>query len=144
MMAKPIECANSNVHLNELNTKEEVTNLNAQALNTSFNTYATRKTYATGLFDLALLAANFSQLKQLILSTSTTWTTFDVVLVCFITASLLLQFTIGILLVYIARQNEFIDEIKRVVLVRLNNATTVIILAVTIINIFLSVFVTVK
>jgi hypothetical protein len=57
-----------------------------------FDSYATKKTYATGFFNLALIATNFTQLKQLIdLGSTEKLGVIDIVLLMFVSISLLLQ-----------------------------------------------------
>ena len=59
----------------------------------------------------------------------------------FVGLSLLLQFVVAILLVFLAKSKEFIDEDKRNKLIRSNTVTTFLVLIVTILNIFISVFI---
>lgn len=120
--------------------------IDIKSLTNIFNSYATRKTLATGFFNLALVATNFAQMKQLIAppqGRTTTWTPLNIVLMTFIGLSLLLQFVVGILLVFLAKQGEFIDEEKRNRLIRNNNGATLLVVAISIINIFINVFISI-
>lgn len=57
-----------------------------------FDSYATKKTYAAGFFNLALIATNFTQLKQLIeLSYREELGVINIILVMMVSISLLLQ-----------------------------------------------------
>ena len=42
--------------------------MDLSALSNIFNSYATKKTFATGFFNLALVATNFAQMKQLLVA----------------------------------------------------------------------------
>jgi hypothetical protein len=122
---------------NELGT--DVTNMVKQ-----FNSFATKKTIATGFFNIALVTTNFAQLKQVItLAKNPPWSAQFIVLMAFICLSLFLQFVVAIMLVFLAKQGEFIDEEKRNALIRSNNTTTILVLIITVINIFISVFISI-
>lgn len=109
-----------------------------------FNSFATKKTIATGFFNIALVTTNFAQLKQIItVSKSPPWPPLSIVLMTFICTSLFLQFVVAIMLVFLAKQGEFIDEEKRNQLIRSNNITTILVLIVTIINIFINIFISI-
>lgn len=134
-------------HQNKFINIEAITpHIDLKGLTDIFNSYATRKTLATGFFNLALVATNFAQMKSLIAPTqgrTTTWTPLNIVLMTFIGLSLLLQFIVGILLVFLAKQGEFIDEEKRNRLIRKNNGATLLVVAISIINIFINVFISI-
>ena len=108
-------------------------------LNQTFNSFATRKTIAAGFFNLALVTTNFAQMKQLI--TKNSWVPLNIVCMTFVGLSLLIQFVVATLLVFLAKSGEFIDEDKRNQLIRSNNVTTFLVLIVTILNIFINVFI---
>lgn len=130
-----------NINLPNINLAN---NIDVKRLTDIFNSYATRKTLATGFFNLALVATNFAQMKALIAPTqgrTTTWNALNIVLMTFIGLSLLLQFIVGIMLVFLAKQGEFIDEDKRNQLIRSNNGATLLVVAISIINIFINVFI---
>ena len=121
-------------------------NIDVKALTDIFNSYATKKTFATGFFNLALVATNFAQMKSLISPTqgrTTVWNALNIVLMTFIVVSLFLQIIVGVLLVFLAKQGEFIDEEKRNQLIRSNNGTTLLVVAISIINIFINVFISI-
>lgn len=108
-------------------------------LNKNFNSFATRKTIATGFFNLALVTSNFAQMKQLI--TKNNWVPINIICMTFVGVSLLLQFVVAIFLIFLAKSGEFIDEDKRNQLIRSNNFTTFLVLVITILNIFINVFI---
>jgi hypothetical protein len=108
-------------------------------LNKHFNSFATRKTIAAGFFNLALVTTNFAQMKQLI--TKNAWVPLNIICMTFVGLSLLLQFVVATLLVFLAKSGEFIDEDKRNQLIRSNNVTTFLVLIITILNIFINVFI---
>lgn len=122
--------------LTELRQASELKNLNS-----TFNSFSSKKAYATGLLDLALITTNFAQLKQLIQSKkSAQWEVLDIIVIICVCFSLLLQFLCGAVLVFSAKQFEFTDENKRDASVKLNNMLTLLILVITILNIFINVF----
>jgi hypothetical protein len=82
-------------------------------------------------------------MKQLIVVGNTKWTTINIVILSFVCVSLFMQFIVGIVLVFLAKQGEFIDEDKRNQLIRSNNGVTLLVLFVSIINIFINVFISV-
>ena len=112
-------------------------------LEETFNKYATRKTYITGLFDLSLIVTNFTQLKQTIQKNEqlAKWNVIDIILTTFISISLTFQIVIIILLVFLAMQDQFIDKTKRDRLTRGNNLIVLLTVIVSIINIFINVFI---
>jgi hypothetical protein len=54
-----------------------------------------------------------------------------------------MQIVVGVALVYLAKHGEFFDAQKRRQLIRKNNLVTLMILAVSIINVFINVFINV-
>ena len=83
-------------------------------------------------------------MKQLIVTgQSNQWNALNIVLLTFVCLSLLLQFVIATVLVFLAKSGEFIDDDKRNQLIRSNNGATILVLCVSIINIFINVFVSV-
>jgi hypothetical protein len=113
--------------------------IDVDKLSKAFNSYASKKTYATGFFNLALVTTNFSQIKFLI--TINNWIPLNIVLVSFVGVSIILQFSLAILLIFLVKQGEFVDDEKRDQLIRNNNWATIIILTISIINIFINVFI---
>jgi hypothetical protein len=65
----------------------------------------------------------------------------NIVLLSAVCISVLFQFTVGAALVFISKEGEFIDEEKRVDLIKKNNYATLLVLATSIINIFISIFI---
>ena len=83
-------------------------------------------------------------MKQLITySTTKSWNPMNIVILTFVCVSLFLQFVVAIALVFLAKQGEFIDDDKRNQVIRSNNGVTVLVLLVSIINIFINVFISV-
>jgi hypothetical protein len=108
-----------------------------------FNSYATKKTFATSFFNLALIATNFTQLKQIIDVSATSpngLSVVNIIVLLFVCISLVLQFAVGVVLVLLAKKNEFIDLEKREELIRSNNVVTLLIITISIINVFINVF----
>ena len=79
-------------------------------------------------------------MKQLI---SQPYTTINIIILAFVSLSLVLQFLVAVALVFLAKNGEFIDEDKRNQLIRNNNGVTVLVLIISIINIFINVFISV-
>lgn len=130
-----------NLNIKDIKNFKPLDLLDLKGLTDIFNSYATKKTYATGFFNIALVATNFAQMKQLI--TKDTWNAINIVIMTFIGLSLILQFLVAILLVFLAKQGEFIDENKRNQLIRSNNGATILVLIISVINIFINVFISV-
>lgn len=116
--------------------------IDIRGLSNIFDSYATRKTYATGMFNLALIATNFTQMKHIIAVTPSLGqlSITNGILLIFVCVSLLLQLLLNIILVFLAKHGEFYDEEKREQLIKSNNAVTLIVLAISIINVFINVF----
>ncbi|XP_075679021.1 ninjurin-2-like isoform X2 [Dermatophagoides pteronyssinus] len=101
------------------------------------NSYATKKTISQGLFDVALLTANASQLKHTL--TLGDKSRFYLLMVILIGASILLQVLVGIIFIYLGYHNiEHEQRQKR--LNNLNNITTILVFIITVINVFISGF----
>jgi hypothetical protein len=120
----------------------DLNGIDLKGLSNIFNSYATKKTYATGFFNLALIATNFTQLKQVITACSSMSdvSITNMVILSFIVISLLLQVFLVVLLVFLAKNGEFYDEEKREQLIKNNNIVTLIVFAISIINVFINVF----
>ncbi|XP_064632085.1 ninjurin-1-like isoform X2 [Lineus longissimus] len=108
-----------------------------------FNQYATRKTIATGLLDLALLSANACQMK-ICLQLGPRQTFFHLLMVL-ISTSVVLQIAAAILFMLVARGNvrdsETEDERnnqKRTAL--LNDIATGLVFLITVVNVFITSF----
>ncbi|OTF83817.1 Ninjurin-1-like protein [Euroglyphus maynei] len=108
---------------------------NKSRINT--NSYATKKTVSQGLFDVALLTANASQLKHTL--TLGDESKFYLLMIILITASIMLQVLVGILFIYLGYHNiDNKQQQKR--LNNLNNITTILVFIITVINVFISGF----
>ena len=113
-------------------------------INQIFNTFSTKKTYAAGMLDLALMTSNFAQIKQLMnIQKTNPWQAIHIALFACVCISIFLQILCGILLVFLSKQTEFLDDEKRERVVRSNNFVTILIFIVVIINIFINVFISI-
>ncbi len=68
------------------------------------------------------------------------WIASNILITIAISLSLIFQVIIAIILVYLAKQNEFLDERKRRGLLKCNSIVTILILIITSINVFINVF----
>ena len=118
--------------------------IDLKELTEKFDTFATRKTFTAGSFNLALIATKFAQLKMLVVPTPKVWEALPIVLLVFISISLLLQFAVGFGLIFLAKQHEFIDEEKRNQLIKSNNWVTILVFIIAIVNIFINIFLVAK
>ncbi|XP_054708949.1 ninjurin-1-like [Uloborus diversus] len=101
------------------------------------NIYATRKTVAQGMMDIALLTANASQLKH-VLATADTHDYYLINLVL-IASSMTLQILVGILLVVVGRWN--INRRKEQNIANLtNNVIVILIFLITVVNVLITAF----
>ncbi|KAG8199889.1 hypothetical protein JTE90_015879 [Oedothorax gibbosus] len=101
------------------------------------NIYATRKTVAQGMMDIALLTANASQLKQ-VLATADTHDYYMINLVL-IGTSMSLQIIVGILLVVVGRWN--INKRKEQNIANVtNNIIVILIFLITVVNVLITAF----
>lgn len=101
------------------------------------NIYATRKTVAQGMMDIALLTANASQLKH-VLATAETHD-YYLISLTLIGTSMALQVIVGILLVVVGRWN--INKRKEQSIANItNNLIVVIIFLITVINVLITAF----
>ncbi|XP_051059820.1 ninjurin-2 [Phodopus roborovskii] len=101
------------------------------------NHYATKKSVAESMLDVALFMSNATRLKVVLEQgpSSQYYTT----LITLISVSLLLQIVIGILLVVIARLN--LNEVENQWrLNQLNNAATMLVFITVVVNIFITAF----
>lgn len=103
----------------------------------NLNHYATKKSVAESMLDVALFLSNATRLKAVLeVGPSASYYT---TLVALLSISLLLQVVIGILLVVIARLN--LNEVeKQWKLNRLNNAATTLVFITVVINVFITAF----
>ncbi|KAM4736785.1 LOW QUALITY PROTEIN: ninjurin-1 [Anableps anableps] len=100
------------------------------------NHYATKKSAAQSMLDVALLMANSSQLKT-ILYVGPGYR-FYIPLIVLLALSITLQVIVGLLLVFIAMKNDLNDRRKHAKLNRMNNAATVFVFFTVLINIFIT------
>ncbi|XP_077400509.1 ninjurin-2-like isoform X4 [Vanacampus margaritifer] len=105
--------------------------------NLNMNLYATKKTAAEGMLDIALFLANITHMKTVI-EQGAGYRYYAAVLTL-ISFSLALQMVAGILIIIIARR-DLNDEANHKRLDGLNNSATVVIFLVFVTNIFISVF----
>ncbi|XP_064417134.1 ninjurin-2-like isoform X1 [Latimeria chalumnae] len=103
----------------------------------NMNHYATKKSLAESMLDVALLMANASQLKA-VLEQGPSFQ-YYITLIVLISISLFIQVIIGGLLIVIVRRN-LNDTNKQQGLDHLNNIVIVLVLFVVIINIFITAF----
>ncbi|XP_032301287.1 ninjurin-2 isoform X4 [Coturnix japonica] len=103
----------------------------------NINHYATKKSVAESMLDVALFMANVTQLKA-VLEQGTSFQYYTTLIVL-ISISLFFQVVIGILLIITARLN-LNDVAKQPRLNILNNAATALIFITVIINIFITAF----
>ncbi|RVE70282.1 hypothetical protein OJAV_G00062330 [Oryzias javanicus] len=124
----------------ELNGEEmplkETEDIQARSLRRmDYNMYATKKSAAQSMLDVALLMANSSQLKTLLYVGPQY--RFYIPLIVLLALSMTLQVVVGLLLVFIAKYN-LNDERKHPKLEMMNNAATVFVFFTVLINIFIT------
>ncbi|XP_053320520.1 ninjurin-2 isoform X1 [Spea bombifrons] len=103
----------------------------------NINHYATKKSLAESMLDVALFMANATQLKA-VLEQGPSFT-YYITLITLISLSLALQVVIGILLIIIARRN-LNDIEKQPRLDLLNNVATGLVFLTVLLNIFITAF----
>ncbi|XP_018549146.1 ninjurin-2 isoform X8 [Lates calcarifer] len=105
--------------------------------NLNMNLYATKKTAAEGMLDIALFLANITHMKTVIEQGA--GYRYYVAVLTLISFSLALQIVAGVLIIIIARRdiNELANQ-KR--MDSLNNMITILIFLIFVTNIFISVF----
>ncbi|XP_021488311.1 ninjurin-2 isoform X1 [Meriones unguiculatus] len=103
----------------------------------NLNHYATKKSVAQSMLDVALFMSNAARLKSVLEQgpSSQYYTT----LIALISISLLLQVVVGVLLVVIARLNLNKPE-KQWRLNQLNNAATILVFITVVVNVFITAF----
>lgn len=107
-----------------------------------FNQYATLKTVTVGSLILALMASNFAQLKIIVMPSSgiPNWNAINVILITGIAISLIIQIFIGSGLLFLVTSDNFVDEEKRSGIIKKNNWVALLVVAISILNIFLNIF----
>ncbi|XP_017492348.1 PREDICTED: ninjurin-2-like [Rhagoletis zephyria] len=103
----------------------------------SANSYATKKTISQGMFDVALLTANASQLKYCLQLGDKN--KFYLVMVILISTSIILQVLVGAIFIYLGYIN-FDDTERQKRLNRYNNIATILVFLITILNVLISGF----
>ncbi|KAL6120201.1 uncharacterized protein ACO6RY_04601 [Pungitius sinensis] len=101
----------------------------------NLNHYATKKSAAQSMLDIALLMANSSQLKTVLYVGSNY--RFYVPLIALLSLSITLQVLVGLLLVFIVKY-DLNDVRKQAKLNTLNNVATVLVFFTVLINIFIT------
>ncbi|XP_047192494.1 ninjurin-2-like isoform X3 [Scophthalmus maximus] len=107
------------------------------ASNLNMNLYATKKTAAEGMLDIALFLANITHMKTVI-EQGAGYRYYAAVLTL-ISFSLALQIVAGVLIIIIAR-GDITEEANQTRLNSLNNITTILIFLIFVTNLFISVF----
>ncbi|XP_011611754.2 ninjurin-2 isoform X4 [Takifugu rubripes] len=105
--------------------------------NLNMNLYATKKTVAEGMLDVALFLANITHMKTVIEQGA--GYRYYIAVLTLISFSLALQIVAGILIIIIARR-DVTEEANQKRLDSLNNSVTIVIFLVFVTNIFISVF----
>ncbi|XP_056281387.1 ninjurin-2-like isoform X1 [Pseudoliparis swirei] len=105
--------------------------------NLNMNLYATKKSAAEGMLDIALFLANITHMKTVI-EQGAGYRYYAAVLTL-ISFSLVLQIVAGVLIIIIAR-GDISEEANQKRLDGLNNITTILIFLIFVSNIFISVF----
>ncbi|XP_077355178.1 ninjurin-2-like isoform X3 [Festucalex cinctus] len=105
--------------------------------NLNMNLYATKKTAAEGMLDIALFLANITHMKTVI-EQGAGYRYYAAVLTL-ISFSLALQIVAGILIIIIGRRDVNNSTLQKR-LDYLNNVTTVIVFITTVLNLFISTF----
>lgn len=101
------------------------------------NIYATRKTVAQGMMDIALMTANASQLKYVLLNAQRH--KYLEATISLITLSILIQVIIGIILIFLGRWNiNYRGDQRKADLA--NNVVVILIFLVTVVNVMVSAF----
>ncbi|KAF7229158.1 ninjurin-2 isoform X3 [Nothobranchius furzeri] len=107
------------------------------ASNLNMNLYATKKTAAEGMLDIALFLANITHMKTVIEQGA--GYRYYVAVLTLISFSLALQIVAGVLIIIIGRRNLNNSTLQNR-LDYLNNVTTIIVFVTTVLNCFISTF----
>uniref|UniRef100_A0A1A8MA72 Ninjurin 2 n=1 Tax=Nothobranchius pienaari TaxID=704102 RepID=A0A1A8MA72_9TELE len=107
------------------------------ASNLNMNLYATKKTAAEGMLDIALFLANITHMKTVIEQGA--GYRYYVAVLTLISFSLALQIVAGVLIIIIGRRNLNNSTLQNR-LDFLNNVTTIIVFVTTVLNCFISTF----
>ncbi|XP_063283636.1 ninjurin-1-like [Pelobates fuscus] len=101
------------------------------------NNYASKKSAAESMLDIALLMANASQMKAVIDQGPAF--NYYVLLIVLISLSIVLQIVVGVLLIIIVK-HDLNDPAKHATLENLNNAATGLVFIIVIFNILITSF----
>ncbi|XP_018549140.1 ninjurin-2 isoform X4 [Lates calcarifer] len=107
--------------------------------NLNMNLYATKKTAAEGMLDIALFLANITHMKTVIEQGAGYRYRYYVAVLTLISFSLALQIVAGVLIIIIGRRDLNNSALQKR-LDYLNNVTTVIVFITTVLNFFISTF----
>ncbi|XP_071358945.1 ninjurin-2-like isoform X3 [Trachinotus anak] len=107
------------------------------ASNLNMNLYATKKTAAEGMLDIALFLANITHMKTVIEQGA--GYRYYVAVLTLISFSLALQIVAGVLIIIIGRRDLNNSTLQKR-LDYLNNVTTIIVFITTVLNFFISTF----
>ncbi|XP_029902371.1 ninjurin-2-like isoform X3 [Myripristis murdjan] len=107
------------------------------ASNLNMNLYATKKTAAEGMLDIALFLANVTHMKTVIEQGA--GFRYYIAVLTLISFSLALQIVAGVLIIIIGRRDLNNSTLQRR-LDYLNNVTTIIVFITTVLNFFISTF----
>ncbi|XP_053213593.1 ninjurin-2-like [Panonychus citri] len=126
-----------NNEMEQLKTDVKEPNRSELTGNLDINIYATKKTIAQGMLDVALLTANASQLKYILQLGHQH--EFYFLMVTLISTSLILQITVGSLILARSRYdlNKVEDHARANVL---NNSIVWLVFGITVINVFIAAF----
>uniref|UniRef100_UPI00358ED10D ninjurin-2-like isoform X2 n=1 Tax=Myxine glutinosa TaxID=7769 RepID=UPI00358ED10D len=102
----------------------------------NLNHYATKKSVAESMLDVALLMANASQLKAVIEQPNNPYYT---ALITFISISIFFQVVVGVLLVFIVK-SDVTNPDKQYQVDTLNNIATGLVFVIVVVNIFITAF----
>uniref|UniRef100_A0A3B4TN58 Ninjurin 2 n=1 Tax=Seriola dumerili TaxID=41447 RepID=A0A3B4TN58_SERDU len=133
----PIICYSHTFDPNLLHHTHTHTNKKKNTSNLNMNLYATKKTAAEGMLDIALFLANITHMKTVIEQGA--GYRYYVAVLTLISFSLALQIVAGILIIIIARR-DVSEEVNQKRLDSMNNITTILVFLIFVTNIFISVF----
>ncbi|XP_035599304.1 ninjurin-1-like [Oncorhynchus keta] len=131
------EIMEMNGHVDEEERRQGHWNRRQAGQPINMNRYANKKSAAESMLDVALLMANASQLKA-VLEQDPDFT-FYTPLITFISISLILQITVGVLLIFIVKWN-LNDESTHFKLNIMENIATALIFIIVVVNVFITAF----
>ncbi|XP_064821790.1 ninjurin-1-like [Oncorhynchus masou masou] len=131
------EIMEMNGHADEEERRQGHRNWRQEGQHINMNRYANKKSAAESMLDVALLMANASQLKA-VLEQGPDFN-FYTPLITFISISLILQITVGVLLIFIVKWN-LNDESTHFKLNIMENIATALIFIIVVVNVFITAF----